>query len=520
MLKIAGHGESSTSSAKQLLSNTDNNNRPNTNCHESLQRIGSSEPIAVVKPIDESISEAIGQLREIFHNGLSKIEQEVEKVETNVRELSDVVDHYIRKRDQESGKINQVLIESKRTTDKFKKETPALNVFAAASNDLCTTGEGGVPDPLVKELPIRRINMSRVTIEVEGKPIQFRVDADANPSLVVPERIAMQVLARKYGTLDKMGQYITLGQAVVTMEYGRVKCDTPMLIIKNDPDHRECVIGNLGLRHIGLITDQNEIVPKVEAPAELPQTTHTQVGMMQCYSTTPLELEGNDSNCTSKVLSESVQPLINARGSVGVDTISSASLCKSNQFTTELGLNKNQQQQQKSQWQKSQTHYMYNKLRRQRRKVMLLESKRYQKRRGKVKSMYIPKPMYVPTAVSQGGDHGVRSSKSVTAQGKSVPGNVRSASVNVRSLIVNGKEKTVAKQTVKDLSVRTTVETVLKSQFGNNLDVVVNNKDVVLNGEDVVVNEDVAIGVDGNWREGVYWNWKRRKKLGRGASIF
>ncbi|MCP4493624.1 MAG: hypothetical protein GY820_40935, partial [Gammaproteobacteria bacterium] len=160
------------------------NNRPNNNCYESSQRFDSSEPIAVVKPIDESISVAIGQLREIFHSGLSKIEQEVEKVETNVRELSNVVDHYIMKRDQES-------------------ETPVLNVFAAASNDLCTMGEGRVPDPLVKELPIRRLNMSRVTIEVEGKPIQFRVDADANPSLVVPERIAMQVLARKYGTLDK-----------------------------------------------------------------------------------------------------------------------------------------------------------------------------------------------------------------------------------------------------------------------------------------------------------------------------
>ncbi|MCP4490005.1 MAG: hypothetical protein GY820_22195, partial [Gammaproteobacteria bacterium] len=103
-----------------------------------------------------------------------------------------------------------------------KKETPAFNVFAAASSDLCTMVEGGVPDPLVKALPIQRVNVSRVTIEVEGKPIQFRVDADANPSLMVPERIAMQVLARKYGTLAKMGQYITLGQAVVTMQYGRV----------------------------------------------------------------------------------------------------------------------------------------------------------------------------------------------------------------------------------------------------------------------------------------------------------
>ncbi|MCP4489365.1 MAG: hypothetical protein GY820_18950 [Gammaproteobacteria bacterium] len=306
--------------------------------------------------------------------------------------------------------------------------------------------------------------------------------------------------------IKKMGHYINLGQAVVTMEYGRVKCDTPMLIMKNDPDHRECVIGNLGLRQIGLITDQNEIMPKVEAPVELPKSMHTQVGMMQCYSTRPLELEGNDSNCTSKVPSESVQPLINARGSVGVDTEGSASLCESNQFDTELELNKDQQQQQRSQWQRSQTHYMYNKWQRQRRKTMLVESKRYQKRRGKVKSMYVPKPMYVLTAVSQGGDHMVTSSKSVTAQSKSVPGNVQSVPVNVRRLRVLERGQTVANQTVKGLSVRTTVKAVLGRQSGNN--------------QDVVVNEDVAINGIGNQREGVYWNWKRRKKSGRGTSIF
>ncbi|MCP4487096.1 MAG: hypothetical protein GY820_07230, partial [Gammaproteobacteria bacterium] len=49
--------------------------------------------------------------------------------------------------------------------------------------------------------------------------------------------------------------------------------------------------------------------PKVETPAELPQTMLTQVGMMQCYSTTPLELEGSDNNCTLEVLTDSVQRL-------------------------------------------------------------------------------------------------------------------------------------------------------------------------------------------------------------------
>ncbi|MCP4490676.1 MAG: hypothetical protein GY820_25690, partial [Gammaproteobacteria bacterium] len=49
--------------------------------------------------------------------------------------------------------------------------------------------------------------------------------------------------------------------------------------------------------------------PMVEAPAELPQTMHTQVGMMQCYSTTPLESEGSNKNCTFEA--HSAQQLIN-----------------------------------------------------------------------------------------------------------------------------------------------------------------------------------------------------------------
>ncbi len=121
--------------------------------------------------------------------------------------------------------------------------------------------------------------------------------------------------------------------------------------------------------------------------------------------------------------------------------------------------------------------------------------------------MYVLKPMYVPTAVSQGGDHGVRSSKSVMAQSKNVPGNVQSVPVNVRRLIVLEKGKTVANQTVKDLSVRMTVKTVLGSQLGSDLD-------VEWDGEDVVLIEDVAIGGIGNQKERVYWNWRRRKKSG------
>ncbi len=98
----------------------------------------------------------------------------------------------------------------------------------------------------------------------------------------------------------------------------------------------------------------------MEAPAELPQTTHTQVGMMQCYSTTPLELEGSNNNCTDEVFTDSAQQLINVSENVGVDTVGSASLLEHDQINAELELNKNQQQQQQqeSPYQKGRTQYM------------------------------------------------------------------------------------------------------------------------------------------------------------------
>ncbi|MCP4493934.1 MAG: hypothetical protein GY820_42535, partial [Gammaproteobacteria bacterium] len=127
LASIGEQKEKSTSSAKQLLANPDNNNRPNTNCYESVQKVDSDSPIAVVKSIDESMFEAIGSL----HRDVTKVGEKVEKVVTNVREMSDVLDHDIMKRDQEAERINLTLFESDKTTDKFKQETPTLNVFAA-----------------------------------------------------------------------------------------------------------------------------------------------------------------------------------------------------------------------------------------------------------------------------------------------------------------------------------------------------------------------------------------------------
>ncbi|MCP4475246.1 MAG: hypothetical protein GY821_11920, partial [Gammaproteobacteria bacterium] len=93
------------------------------------------------------------------------------------------------------------------------------------------------------------------------------------------------------------------------------------------------------------------------------------------------------------------------------------------QISAELELHKNQQQQRKSSYQKCRTQYMYNKLRRQRKKTMLIEIKRHQKQRGKLKLMYVAMPMYVAKEVVQGGDHMVTPSKSVPEQTKDVPVN-------------------------------------------------------------------------------------------------
>ncbi|MCP4489964.1 MAG: hypothetical protein GY820_21985 [Gammaproteobacteria bacterium] len=128
-----------TKSMENFPMDASKNNRPNTNCYENVQRFDSSGPIAVVKSIEESMLKAIGSL----HKDMNKIEQEVDKVETTVRELSDVVDHNIRKRNLESERINQKLLESERITDKFKKETPTFNVFTAVSSDMYYGGRWG-----------------------------------------------------------------------------------------------------------------------------------------------------------------------------------------------------------------------------------------------------------------------------------------------------------------------------------------------------------------------------------------
>ncbi|MCP4489958.1 MAG: hypothetical protein GY820_21955, partial [Gammaproteobacteria bacterium] len=254
--------------AKELLANSDNNNRPNTNCYERLQQFDSSETTAVHKSVDDSVMGTLSHLRSVLNNigaEISEVKQQSDRVRSDLKEVTQVVAHYIAKRDQESERTKQKLLES-----------------------------------------------------------------------------------------DK--------------------------------------------------------------------TTHTQVGLMQCYSTMPLEVKGSDH--TSDVLNESVEQLTSVPRNAEAHTVDSASPFGCDQVNIELELNKDQRQQQQLLWQKSQTHYMYNRLQRQRRKTMLVvEVKRYKKRRGKVKFTYRVKPMYVATDVVQGGDHVVVSSESVPAQTESVPRN-------------------------------------------------------------------------------------------------
>ncbi|MCP4474874.1 MAG: hypothetical protein GY821_09990, partial [Gammaproteobacteria bacterium] len=144
--KFGEENETPILDARRTLANPDNNNRPNKNCCESLHNIAQSD-ITGEGAVDESLTAAITRLREILHRDMSSVGQEmnqvkqkVERVVTDMRELSEVVDHDIMKRDQESETIKQKLLESEKTTDKFKQETPTLNVFAAPKCGLRTEG--------------------------------------------------------------------------------------------------------------------------------------------------------------------------------------------------------------------------------------------------------------------------------------------------------------------------------------------------------------------------------------------
>ncbi|MCP4492535.1 MAG: hypothetical protein GY820_35290, partial [Gammaproteobacteria bacterium] len=325
-------------------------NPPNKSSDVSV--VGTSgESQATKVAVIDSLPGTIKQLHELLEDRFDKTENKMEKIVTNVKELSEVVDHDIMKRDQESDRFNhqlqesekttdrfknetpilsefnRSLMESEKTTDKFKKEEPALNVFMAARHELRSTSEGLVMEPYVEALPIQCVPVAKLTVYVEGIPLSCVIDSGAGPSLVVPEGIATMILAKKYGTHEGIRQAIIpplgkvqiasctggdmpiVGQAIVNMRIagprGDIKCPTPMLVMKTDHERAECLLGSYGMKQLGfalLAPDGTELLgqnvegipkenwPTIEAPVKLPKTPNTQISLLQCHSTKPLEL--------------------------------------------------------------------------------------------------------------------------------------------------------------------------------------------------------------------------------------
>ncbi|MCP4491598.1 MAG: hypothetical protein GY820_30465, partial [Gammaproteobacteria bacterium] len=140
-------------------------NLPNGDCHAETQEIrkklmadseiANESPIVAIKHLRQLLDGYFADSAKNYAQSNSKMENKMEKIVTDVRELREVVDHDIMKRDQESNRFNhqllgsekatdrftnetpilseftRSLLESEKTTDKFKKDKPALNVFMA-----------------------------------------------------------------------------------------------------------------------------------------------------------------------------------------------------------------------------------------------------------------------------------------------------------------------------------------------------------------------------------------------------
>ncbi|MCP4489863.1 MAG: hypothetical protein GY820_21475, partial [Gammaproteobacteria bacterium] len=271
-------------------------NPPNENCCKSApgtRQESQADKLAVIDSLPVPIKQLRELLEENFAKSNNKMESKMEKIVTDVKELSEVVDHDIMKRDQESDRFNRQLLNSEKTTDRFKKETPilsefnrsllesekttdkfkkdepALNVFMAARHELRSTSEGLVMEPYVEALPIQCVKVPKLTVYVEGCPLSCVIDSGAGPSLVVPEGIATMILAKKYGTSEGIRQAIIpplgkvhissftggdvpiVGHALVNMRIGNIKCPTPMLVMKTDHERAECLLGSYGMTQMG-----------------------------------------------------------------------------------------------------------------------------------------------------------------------------------------------------------------------------------------------------------------------------
>ncbi|MCP4490402.1 MAG: hypothetical protein GY820_24245, partial [Gammaproteobacteria bacterium] len=123
-------------------------NPPNENCCKNALGTGRESQANELAVID-SLPVPIKPLRELLEENFAKSNSKMEKLVTDVRELSEVVDHDIMKRDQESDRFNRQLLESEKTTDRFKNETPILSEFNRSLLEAKKT-----TDRFKKEVPI------------------------------------------------------------------------------------------------------------------------------------------------------------------------------------------------------------------------------------------------------------------------------------------------------------------------------------------------------------------------------
>ncbi|MCP4490917.1 MAG: hypothetical protein GY820_26915 [Gammaproteobacteria bacterium] len=165
--------------------------------------------------------------------------------------------------------------------------------------------------------------MPRFKVKVEGVELECVIDSGAGPALIVPEGLAIQILSVKYGDLNEVykailppigdveialctgGNVPIMGQASVRIQIKEIKCSSPVLIMKTHYPSAECLLGVYAMWQMGFMLfaptgeellghDLSQLPedqrPKVEAPVTLPKTVHTQVNLLKCYSTKPLEL--------------------------------------------------------------------------------------------------------------------------------------------------------------------------------------------------------------------------------------
>ncbi|MCP4474102.1 MAG: hypothetical protein GY821_05945, partial [Gammaproteobacteria bacterium] len=378
-------------------------NRPNENQREMLREF---EPGS--RSIGEIVNDSVQINIQKLSDCLEKIEErlsisnaKMEKVVTDMKELSEVVDHDIMKRDQESERFNQKLLEEDKTTDKFKHElSDSKDGRQSTSSELSDTKdcrqltssnhkelsditslEKMEPGPCVKSMPIQCVNPRRFRINVEGQLVNFVEDSGVGSSIVVPERVANQILARKFKTLYEFlnsmaptnsnvqinsctgGDGPIVGQAMVTMKNGKIECPTEMLVMRTDNKQAQGLIGNDMLSKLGLALaspEQNTILelnvadtpPRessrmIDAPVKLPKTVHTPVSLQECHSIAQMDMEGSNNDCSSNDLTESVQQEISTSRDAVVVTKDSASPLELEQVSTELKLNGHYQRQQR-----------------------------------------------------------------------------------------------------------------------------------------------------------------------------